>query len=631
MSKQLRKLILSLGACFLVTTAFAQSIGANGSASGLGGLLSAASPEQLQQIAQSKGINLDAMVQGMLGAGAEPTFDKDSATLLRQKKLLDRALKEPTEFERYASSLAGVNVIRFGSTINQEDQFTYNPSSTSAVPADYKVAVGDEIIVRIWGSFDLDNKFVVDRAGQISLPKIGVVSVGGVDVSRLNNVILATVSKTIAGANVAASIGRVNKSGVRIYVTGYAQSPGAYTVNSLSSLVNVLMAAGGPADSGSYRNIQLRRSGKIISQFDLYDLLLKGDKSQDRPVVAEDVIYVGPAGAQVAIIGAVNQPAIYEIKKNETLLDILAYAGGFVSGAQTDSINYMGLHSRREGFKALPQEVFSSKSAVDGDVYMATSGVGMLQPADKQMRMIKVNGQVNNPGIYVLKAGSTLQDAVNAAGGLSEGAYLYGTRLERITLRATQEENLKRFIREFKRDAEGAAAVKATSSEDASIGKSRYEQGQNILKGLRELKPEGRMALHIKPTATKLPNVLVESGDVLTIPMNSYSVTVLGSINGGQVGIAFGQNQSARDYIRMAGGYSRGADSDNVYVMRASGEFVSTTGWFRGPGSVEIMSGDSIFIPENLQKTSFTKEFKDWTQILYQFGLGVAAIKVLGN
>lgn len=631
MIKQSKNLILFLVVSFLVSGVFAQSLGVNPGSTGLGAILSGASPEQLQQMAQSKGINLDGLVQGMLGANVQPSFDKDSATLLRQKKLLDRALKEPTEFEKYVSSLAGVKVTRFGSSINQEDQFTYNPSSTSAVPSDYKVAVGDEIFVRIWGSFDLDNKFVVDRAGQISLPKIGVVPVGGVDLSRLNNVILATVSKTIAGANVAASIGQVNKSGVRVYVAGYAQSPGAYTVNSLSSLVNVLMAAGGPSDSGSYRNIQLRRSGKIISQFDLYDLLLRGDKSQDRPVVAEDVIYVGPAGSQVAIVGAVNQPAIYEIKKNETLLDVLAYAGGFVSGAQVDSINYMALHSRRDGFKTLPQEVFSSKSAVDGDVYMATSGVGMLQPADKQMRMIKVNGQVNKPGVYVLKPGSTLQDAVDAAGGLTDGAYLYGARLERVTLRATQEENLKRFIREFKRDVEGAAAVKATTSEDTAIGKVRYEQGQNILKGLQELKPEGRMALQMKPNASRLPNVLVESGDVLFIPVNPYSVTVLGSINGGQVGIAYSEDQTAKDYIQMAGGYSRGADRDNVYVMRASGEFISAGGWFSDASGAEIMPGDSIFVPENLQKTSFTKELKDWTQILYQLGLGVAAIKVIGK
>jgi len=190
---------------------------------------------------------------------------------------------------------------------------------------------------------------------------------------------------------------------------------------------------------------------------------------------------------------------------------------------------------------------------------------------------------------------------------------------------------LKRFIREFKRDVEGAAAQKVTGAEDATLSKAREDQGKVLLKSLQDLKPDGRMALSMKPDANKLPDVLVESGDVLTVPPTPYSVTVLGSINGGQVGMAYKPNQSARDYIKLAGGYSRGADASNVYLMRASGEFVSASGWFSGTGSIEVMPGDAIFVPEDLQKTSFSKEMKDWTQIIYQLGLGAAAIKVLKN
>jgi len=101
------------------------------------------------------------------------------------------------------------------------------------------------------------------------------------------------------------------------------KTPGAYTVNNLSSLVNVVMAAGGPSAAGSFRNIQLKRAGKVISTFDLYDLLLKGDKSSDRAVTAEDVIHVGPAGAQVAVVGAVNKPSIFEVKKVKIIQDLL--------------------------------------------------------------------------------------------------------------------------------------------------------------------------------------------------------------------------------------------------------------------------------------------------------------------
>ena len=582
------------------------------------------SNEQVQ-VLKSRGYT-DQQIQQMIASGGIKSSGLPG-TYVQTKPLLPLLPPKPTEFETYVSNMTGEQLTRFGGDLIKDGEQSYSPSSTAAVPSDYVIAAGDELFVTVWGSVDATLRLTVDRQGQIIIPKVGAVQVAGIAYGNLSKVIQQAIGKTYSGASVAASIGQMR--GIRVYVTGFAQNPGAYTVNNLSSLVNVVMAAGGPSAAGSFRDIQLRRGGKIISQFDLYDLLLKGDKSADRPVTAEDVIHVGPAGAQVAVVGAVNKPSIFEVKPNESLNDLFIYAGGFLSGAQKEAINYMGLSTRRDGFKTITADAYAAKKLEDGDIFMATSGVAMRQPVDKQQRIIKVDGQVNKPGMYVLKPGSTLQDAIAAAGGLSSGAYLYGTRLERVAIRTIQEENLKRFIREFRRDVQGSAAVKVTSAEDASLSKAREEQGKTLLRSLEELKPDGRMALSLKPNETRLPPVLVESGDVLTVPPVPYSVTVLGSINGGQVGMAYRSGNSAKDYIKLAGGFSRGADKDNVYVMRASGEFVSTSGWFAGTGSVEVMPGDAIFVPEDLQKTSFTKELKDWTSIIYQLGLGAAAIKVL--
>jgi protein involved in polysaccharide export with SLBB domain len=624
-----KKVVASFICLTLSTTALAQTTFLTSSQPG-GASLSATSsqsmtPEQLAAL-QARGYSPE-QINAIKANGGSPTQSQFPGAYVQQRPMLPLMPPKPTEFETYVSAMTGEQVNRFGSDLVRDSEQTFSPSSTAAVPNDYIIAAGDELFVRVWGSVDADLRLVVDSQGQVVIPKVGAVQVAGVTYGQVSKTIQNAIGKTYSGAQVAASIGQMR--GIRVYVTGYASVPGAYTVNNLSSLVNVVMAAGGPSAAGSYRNIQLKRGGKVISQFDLYDLLLKGDKSADRAVTAEDVIHVGPAGSQIAIVGAINKPSIFEIKAGENLEQVLSYAGGFISGAKTEEINYMSLDARSEGFKTVHKTAFNSKVVQDGDIYMATSGVAMRQPIDKQMRMIKVDGQVNKPGVYVLKAGSTLQDAIAAAGGLSSGAYLYGTKLERVTVRTVQEENLKRFMREFKRDVEGAAAQKVTNAEDATLSKAREDQGKVLLKSLQELKPDGRMALSLKPDAKKLPDILVESGDVLTVPPVPYSVTVLGSINGGQVGMAYKPNNSARDYIKSAGGFSRGADRNNVYVMRASGEFVSASGFFSGVGSVEVMPGDAIFVPEDLQKTSFTKELKDWTSIIYQLGLGAAAIKVL--
>jgi protein involved in polysaccharide export with SLBB domain len=621
----MKRLVAGFVCWSMMSTAFAQTSAISQMQGAGNPSVQNLSQEQLTAL-QARGYSPEQinMMRANGGLSSQPQFP---GAYVQQRPMLPSAPAKPTEFEVYVSGMTGEQLNRFGSDLIRDGEQTFSPSSTAAVPNDYIIAAGDELFVRVWGSIDADLRLVVDRQGQIVIPRVGAVQVAGVTYGNVGKTIQNAISKTYSGVSVAASIGQMR--GIRVYVTGYAQIPGAYTVNNLSSLVNVVMAAGGPSAAGSYRDIQLKRGGKVISTFDLYDLLLKGDKSADRAVTAEDVIHVGPAGAQIAMVGAVNKPSIFEIKPGENVQQVLNYAGGFISGAKTESINFMSLDTRSEGFKTIDKTAFSSKTVTDGDIYMATSGVAMRQPIDKQMRMIKVDGQVNKPGVYVLKAGSTLVDAIAAAGGFSTGAYLYGTKLERVTVRTVQEENLKRFIREFKRDVQGASALKVTNAEDAALTKAREEQGKTLLKSLEEIKPDGRMALSMKPDAKKLPEILVESGDVLTVPPVPYSVTVLGSINGGQVGMAFKSNNSAEDYIKLAGGFSRGADRNNVYVMRASGEFVSASGWFRGIGSVEVMPGDAIFVPEDLQKTSFTKELKDWTSIIYQLGLGAAAIKVL--
>jgi protein involved in polysaccharide export with SLBB domain len=578
--------------------------------------------------------NPNANVNGTNPAGARTNVPglNSLTTNQQQNYVQPRPLRsfeipKPSEFELYVSGVIGEPLQRFGSDLVKDGEQTYSPSSTAAVPNDYIIAAGDELYVRVWGSVDADLRLVVDRQGQVVIPKVGAVQVAGVPYGGLSRTIQAAIGKTYSGANVAASIGQMR--GIRVYVTGYAQTPGAYTVNNLSSLVNVVMAAGGPSAAGSFRQIQLKRAGKVISTFDLYDLLLKGDKSADRPVTAEDVIHVGPAGTQVAITGAVNKPAIYEIKAGESLQDLLAYAGGFVSGANSEAINYLGLTTRQQGFKSVANGEFVAKKLLDGDIYLATSEVALRQPVDKQMRMVRVDGQVNKPGLYVLKPGQTLQDALLAAGGLAPAAYLYGARLERVSVRNDQEKNLERFRKDAKRDLSNAQATKQTTIEDAEITKTGQQRTAAILSALEEIKADGRITLGIRPNAKNLPPILLESGDVLTIPSKPSSVSVMGSIPAGQVVLTYDEDQSVYDYIKMAGGFSRGADTGKVYVKRANGEYVSTTGWFSKVSSLDVMPGDAIFIPEDLNKTTFTKELKDWTQIIYQLGLGAAAITVL--
>ncbi len=210
------------------------------------------------------------------------------------------------EFEAFVSSAAGKPLRRFGAELLVPGARDFTVAPTTIVPPDYRLNPGDELLLGLTGSVQAaDLRLTIDQEGRIFLPRVGAIAVGGVRYGDVRDVIARQVTRQYRGFDLQVSVGRLH--GITVYVTGFCGHPGSYTVGSLSTLVNAVLAAGGPSSGGSFRSIQLRRDGKLVSDFDLYDLLLKGDKSGDAALQNGDVIYVAPAGEQVAVIGSVNR------------------------------------------------------------------------------------------------------------------------------------------------------------------------------------------------------------------------------------------------------------------------------------------------------------------------------------
>jgi protein involved in polysaccharide export with SLBB domain len=223
-----------------------------------------------------------------------------------------------------------------------------------------------------------------------------------------------------------------------------------------------------------------------------------------------------------------------------------------------------------------------------------------------------------------------LQDAIIVAGGFTSSAYLYGTRLERISVKQEQAKAIERFKSESRKLVANDSLRKQTTSEDAQLALAYRERIQSVLAALDEIKPEGRLALGVNINSSELPPILLEPGDVITIPSVPNNVTLVGSIPSGQISLAYTSNKNMGEYVNLSGGYNKGADSSQSYIMRASGQFTSaTSSWFTSVDSLPVYPGDTIFVPEEMQKTTWMKELKDWAAIFYQLGLGVAAIKIL--
>lgn len=542
-----------------------------------------------------------------------------------------------SEFETYASSLANSEIRRLGIDLMLSNRNNTVSEANRQVPPDYLIGVGDEIQITAWGSIEADLRLTVDRAGRIVIPRVGPVVVAGVRLAELNELLNRRLGLVFKNFQLSATLGRLR--GIRYYVTGFTNRPGAYTVSSLATVMTGLAQAGGPSAAGSLRQIELRRGNQVVSRFDLYDLLVKGDKAADVPLQADDVLHVGPIGPQVAVLGSVNKPAVIELKGNETIGDALAIVGGLTAVADQRRISIERLSERNDRrVVELSLPAASGEKLVNGDVLRAFSGVNVALPQIKQYKRVRVEGEVARPGDYILPPTSTLQDAVQAAGGFTPQAYVFGTDFSRDSVRKTQEENYDRALRDLEVElARSASTQKATSADEATAQQQRATNTSRLVDRLRAVRPTGRVVLQLSQDSRGLPALTVEEGDKLFVPARPTTVGIFGSVfNGGN--FLWRDGSSVDDILKLAGGPTRGADTRSVFVIRANGSVVSSrqtnSGWFSSASSMENLAalpGDTVFVPEELNKTTFIQEAKDWTQILYQFGLGAAALKTIKN
>ena len=223
------------------------------------------------------------------------------------------------------------DISQFGYQLFRQPPSSFAPLQNIPVESTYVVGPGDEIRISVWGSFEGQWTVRVDRNGEISLPRIGTIGVTGLTFEQLKSSLLNEFKKYFTDFEMNISMGQLRS--ILVYVVGNARKPGAYSLSSMSTLMNALFECGGPDKNGSMRDIQLKRGGKTIVHFDLYDMLLKGDKTRDMRLMPGDVIFIPTVGPLVGIAGQVNQPAIYELSRTTSLSDLIKMAGGLKSMA----------------------------------------------------------------------------------------------------------------------------------------------------------------------------------------------------------------------------------------------------------------------------------------------------------
>lgn len=717
--------------------------------------------------------NLLAPAQGtkgntVIGTGLGPV---DSPVVF-QKNGADNEKRDSDLFQRFVNKNTGMNLPLYG--YNLFENRRYESLANVPVPGQYVVGPGDDIDLKIWGTSDLAIRLTVDRAGHITVPKIGPVMVAGTRSDQLEALLKSRVGKVLSNFELSASLGRLKS--IQIYVVGHARKPGMYTVSGFSTLISALFESGGPSATGSLRNVQLIREGRKVSTLDVYPFIQHGKAAGDDALMNGDVLLIPAAGPRSAVVGAVETPAVYELKNDgQTVLELLEFTGGLkvltsphkalIERIQPDqtqaprsviefSLDKAGLNTKLQdgdlvtlqpihpqfanavtlrGNVAYPSryshavgmrisdlisqnhqlvqmDYYQRKNALvqqekgkekkpgepvdvlnevknildevnwdyavierldaeklrlqlipfdlgkavhgrdpahnllllPGDVVTVFGVKDLPIPIEKRTQFVRLAGEVKVPGVYQLLPKETLPELIRRAGGLSSGAYAYGTQLSRESMRLQQQDNLDRAVRKLETSLSGQVGAQIqNASETERVGaQTQMAMQKSMLERFKQLKASGRVALEMAPDSLDYPALMLEDGDNIVVPHRSDFVAVFGAVML-ETSLIHRPGQTVAECLDKAGA-TRDADLDGALLIKADGTVVanramrSWTGW----GNTSFMNtrvypGDTIFVPELLDRrtpyTQFIQGAKDWTQLLYQFGLGAVAIKTLRN
>jgi protein involved in polysaccharide export with SLBB domain len=315
----------------------------------------------------------------------------------------------------------GSNALKpFGYDLFDRPISTFAPATNVPVPANYVIGSGDELIVQLYGAKNTTLRLSVARDGHVNIPELGPVNVAGLTFPDAQALLQSRIERQMVGVRANVTMGETRS--IRVFVLGDAKQPGTYTISGLGTITSALFAAGGVLPIGSLRKIELKRRGALVRRLDLYDMLIRGDTTDDAKLLSGDVIFIPPIGPTVGVDGEVHRPAIYEIRSESTVADVVQLAGGLTPEADTGklALTRIDANLRRVVLQVdLSSAVGKLEGVRNGDMLR----VARLRPSLDAG--IVVQGHVFTPGAFAYRGGMRLTDVLHSVDDLKPNADLH--------------------------------------------------------------------------------------------------------------------------------------------------------------------------------------------------------------
>ncbi|GGI77235.1 polysaccharide biosynthesis/export family protein [Legionella impletisoli] len=482
----------------------------------------------------------------------------------------------------------------FGNQCSQQHQaHFFNPH--------YRLSVGDEVDVQMWGAYQLSKKFTVDTQGNIFIPEVGPVKLAGIENEKLNTTIQQHVKKVFKkGVNVYADL--VTAQPIQVFVTGFVNSPGLYDGLSSDSIIYFLCAAGGiNLHEGSFREIVITREGKEIRRVDLYSFLLRGDINPFQ-LHQGDTIVVKPQKYTISVAGNVKKPYQYELRSQNISLASLKKLANV-----EPSSTYVRIQ-RNQGMK--PKFHYLPISQSNSIMIQAGDRVTFVADKEIHQRVVTVKGQVKGQHQYIVKPGTTLAEFLNTL-QLKPDANLDNVQLFRESVAKEQKEALNTNLSRLKRQAMTGESL---TGDDAKIHAARSELISKFIDEAQQAETKGQIVLGDRALWKK---IILENNDTINIPAKTSIVTVSGDVVN-SVSINANPQYRLADYIQAAGGFQKSANQKEFLLIKQNGQIQNLK--YDKYAHYPIEGGDQLVVLPN-ETDSGLKVTGMMTGILYQLAI----------
>ena len=539
--------------------------------------------------------------------------DLDKPVYRRASTFIDKDEdKDEDEYEEIDNKL-------FGSNFFDVMQTSFMPINEPNLDSSYVLDFGDVLEIQLIGQKDQIDNYSINRDGSINLSDIGRLNLSGLSLNDASNLIKAKVSSTYIGTE--AYISLKNIRDINVLIVGNAYNPGIYTLNGNSNMLHAISMAGGINDIGSYRNINLIRSGKVIDTLDIYEVLVFGKYNFSSGLRTGDSIVVGPRERTVSIESGVMRPSTFEIKSNETFDDLLKFANGFSKDINLDQLLVKRVSGGKSNIFNLTLDEMWSFELINNDSIFIQ---------EYKIDTVSILGSVNNPGTYKFSRGTTLSEAIKKSGGYDISAYPFGGYLENKKALEINEISKDRLYNKFLTNLIMNSGA-TSSMQDSGV--------MEILIQIKNSMSTGRVIAEFDLdiiSSDPSKDTILEDGDKIYIPQLTQQVYIQGEVsNSGAIRYAPGQDIDY--YINMSGGALLSADLDNIFIVHPNGETEnfankSRLSFILDENSKELVyPGSIIYVP---QKSNFANSLQIasiWAPIISSIALSLTSLSVLNN